>query len=443
MEQTHFERVMTHTQKYDQAAKHFARKAVADGNMAEALWNTIDEGKKKMPLQVSEKDLVRTLLPLNARVMRYVHCITQELLKKQEDPYALTDLTELKDFGPVIGMACASNDPVVINASGHMHYHMACHAMAGRRVYSVSSGLADQLRHTDRQGLHADDLVLPYKSVYLEVPESAALQIWNDISGWHTVVGIYLTEQTLPSRSWRFLVCGEMKPIEVMKGVYDDNDALVYFQVPLPERISLNETIALSQDQCVKDVAELKKHGVDSFGEMVEIWPHIFRWAMNVVLYMSLHNSESEDIVGNKEARRLIERIKKLPGGKKRSKLSGRLSKLDQCRRTILGKSVTVNRGSWQLSVRVRVRGHIRNQPYGPGRMYRRLQWIEPYFKGPEDGEMANAITEVASTSPEKGTPNEPWNGESDLTFGRVATLPTEGVVSGDQLLDGGSEAEG
>lgn len=31
------------------------------------------------------------------------------------------------------------------------------------------------------------------------------------------------------------------------------------------------------------------------------------------------------------------------------------------------------------------VQGHWRNQPYGPGRTQRRLQWIAPYVKGPED----------------------------------------------------------
>lgn len=30
------------------------------------------------------------------------------------------------------------------------------------------------------------------------------------------------------------------------------------------------------------------------------------------------------------------------------------------------------------------VRGHWRNQPFGPGRKQRRLQWIAPYIKGPE-----------------------------------------------------------
>lgn len=443
MEYTHFERVMHLSHKYDQEGLHFAREAVAKEGLAEALWNVIEEARKKYPLQIQEKDLVRVLLPLNARVMRYVHHITKELLRKQEDQYALTTLTEHKDYASVVGMACANNEITVVNAAGHMQYHMAAHALAGKHVYQVSPGLADQLRNTELRGLHADDLALPYKSIYIQVPQTAGLHIWNDESGWHDVIGIYVTEQTLPSRSWRFLVCGETKPVEVMKGMYDDNDALVYFQVPLPEKLSLTETLALSQNQCVQDVEELKKLGQDSFREMVDLWPDIFKWAMNVVLYMSIEDTESEEIVDNKEARQLLERIKKLSKSRKRSNLQGRLSKLELCKRIVLGKSVTTNKGSWELTVRVRVIGHWRNQPYGPGRMFRRLQWIEPHWRGPTNAEVAAAASEVAPATSGEGERdgNDTGNGASDPTIGRVATLPTEGVISGDQLLEGSGEA--
>jgi hypothetical protein len=40
-------------------------------------------------------------------------------------------------------------------------------------------------------------------------------------------------------------------------------------------------------------------------------------------------------------------------------------------------------RVGWRLQSQFAVRGHWRHQPYGPGRSARRLQWIEPYWKGP------------------------------------------------------------
>jgi hypothetical protein len=44
-------------------------------------------------------------------------------------------------------------------------------------------------------------------------------------------------------------------------------------------------------------------------------------------------------------------------------------------------------REGWELRVRYIVRGHWRNQAHGPNRSLRRQQWIEPFWKGPEDGQ--------------------------------------------------------
>jgi hypothetical protein len=51
---------------------------------------------------------------------------------------------------------------------------------------------------------------------------------------------------------------------------------------------------------------------------------------------------------------------------------------------------------SWKLESRFVVRGHWRNQAYGPEHSLRRKQWIEPYWKGPEDvGEALERTFEV------------------------------------------------
>lgn len=51
---------------------------------------------------------------------------------------------------------------------------------------------------------------------------------------------------------------------------------------------------------------------------------------------------------------------------------------------------------SWKLESRFVVRGHWRNQAYGPDRSLRRRQWISPFWKGPEDmGEALERTFEV------------------------------------------------
>jgi len=51
-------------------------------------------------------------------------------------------------------------------------------------------------------------------------------------------------------------------------------------------------------------------------------------------------------------------------------------------------RSALANPGSgqtWELDKRFIVRGHWRNQAHGPERALRRKQWIQPFWKGPED----------------------------------------------------------
>lgn len=62
----------------------------------------------------------------------------------------------------------------------------------------------------------------------------------------------------------------------------------------------------------------------------------------------------------------------------------GRVVKLDGAMRQAM-KAMHTNRSSWKLAHRYIVRGHWRNQAYGPGRQLHRRQWIAPFWKGPEN----------------------------------------------------------
>lgn len=58
------------------------------------------------------------------------------------------------------------------------------------------------------------------------------------------------------------------------------------------------------------------------------------------------------------------------------------------CREAV--RDYVMGRGRSHLpAVRWLVRGHWRNQAHGPGLQERRKQWIEPHWKGPEDGPTA------------------------------------------------------
>ena len=59
------------------------------------------------------------------------------------------------------------------------------------------------------------------------------------------------------------------------------------------------------------------------------------------------------------------------------------------------------------------VDGHWRNQPYGVGHSLRRLQWIAPFIKGPEDAPLV--IKDKVMRGPDDGhhhsTPYETGSG--------------------------------
>jgi hypothetical protein len=393
VELTHYERVLEKCDGHDAYARSFAKKVAAAGEYEKYFRKIIAAEEPSQDL--SEAAFFRHALSVSYKILLCTHYLTAELLRR-DSSYNFTTLISDKDFGDMIKVASAATDQFTLNVAGHMHFHMAAHKNAGKKVYVPSSGLAEQLKFTELRGLTSEDLRLPHPSIYIQVPESAKLRVWNDESEWHRVVGIYVTEESNP-RAWRFLVCGEIKPMEAsLVPIYADNDALVYFHVRLPENMSLEDALAVNQDECIKNVQELNAQGTSTFDPMLDIWQDIFRWAMNVVLYASMVDGESEEVIDPKK-RKLLDRANKASKGKKRSRLLKEANQIDSRRRCLLGRSVTAKRGSWELTVRVRVRGHWRNQPYGPERMYRRLQWIEPYWKGPVDAREAEMKAEVSA----------------------------------------------
>lgn len=443
---THFERVLKHLHKYGQEGRKFAKKAILADEPSKVLSDFIEGSMRKLAKTMrGDKDLIHHLLPLNAKAMIFAHCIMLEIISKQQRPYSFAELIKNPELAPLVAMPGQVSDEASVNAAGHMQYQMASHSRAGRQVYEVSAGLADRLRHTELRGLHADDLQLPHPSIYIKVPPAADLKIWNEISSWHDVVGIYVTEDDMGDlRAWRFLVCGESKPIALGNGIVDDNDALVYFHIPLPKEMLLKDALLLCDEHTKSDMMKNASAG-KTFNKNEDEWRNIFQWAMNVVLYATMEGAELEKYYANRDYAHLHARRQKAKSPQKRKRINDQIRSLDPIRRIALGRSISINREGWELTVRVRVDGHWRNQPYGPGRMYRRRQWIEPYWKGPEDGSLARAVTNISPSPQESrtGAADDTGNGTGDPTFERVVSLPTEGVDEGNYHVDGSDDSTG
>ncbi len=401
MSETHYERVrpvFTGREK----VRHFLEKLVeADPEIP--LWGILMAATQTANLSVNDMTTVFAEL-----VRRGVD--------QTDDPYSYGLLTRNSEYVGLVNYLqrtsiMSPSDLLVMMTTEHQ---MLCHERAGKRVYDVSPALAEKLAHTELRGLGTEDLRLPYESVYIITPPNAGLRVYNYETGWHQCVGMYVTEdrhvtfdeaehvnpvigvlekdnnEVDTARGWRFLVCGEaLKPrVEDLETI-GSNDALSFFHVFLPEGKSVEKAIADTTARTNRDLARMP---IGSFERMQFEWERLFTWAMNAMLYATW-TEPGEHWIANREARQLWERMKKLPSNsRKRGNLSKRFQKLEPRRRIILGRGVSASSsGSSEgtgskVTVRTRVTGHWRNQAYGPGWQERKIIWIEPFWRGPEDG---------------------------------------------------------
>jgi len=85
-----------------------------------------------------------------------------------------------------------------------------------------------------------------------------------------------------------------------------------------------------------------------------------------------------------KKLLRRAEEVSELPF----TSVGSRLGVIDVAKPVVSSESADM--AMYQLGTRFMVRGHWRQQPFGPGSSQRRLVWIKPYFKGPDMAELIN-----------------------------------------------------
>ena len=272
-----------------------------------------------------------------------------------------------------------------------LNWILLAFARAGRQEYEVSPGLATKLAHTELRGLLAEDLQLPHPALSIQVPPEAGI-VTTGPYGAVPVEEFYIVEGANPVRNWRIY-------IRTAGGQSLDAPAQdLRFTILLPDGQSLDECIALTTDiqalVAIDGLPDTLIHGEHNTtqshsapGDLAQ-WTDLFRWAMNVVLYAT-NNGLRQEIWRNADAVKLRDRLARTPQSTKREKLRAELRALDKQRRIILGPDVkleVLDGGSGApLTVRVRVQGHWKRQAFGPKKSERKIIWIEPYWRGPDD----------------------------------------------------------
>lgn len=273
------------------------------------------------------------------------------------------------------------------------------HEISGHKVYEVSPGLAERLIHTELRGLTSNDLKLPYRSIYVCIPEHerTSLKLFNEQTGWHNLEGFFLTEDLVgndpsnPVRTWRFMFCGLSKD---PNDAY--NDALFHFSVELPDDKTVVQI--LDDEQGRVDNSDLISDPNAKSIFRVE-WRKLFDWAMNVVMYSTWPDIDVEHFIANDEARALWNRIQKLPKGKKKDELKQRFKKIRPSERIRLGRNCPIFEDNVSDThevatrrVRTLVSGFWMRQAYGENRSLRKWRYQPPYWRNRESPIESNPV---------------------------------------------------
>jgi hypothetical protein len=283
-----------------------------------------------------------------------------------------------------------------------MAWQTARFRLSGRHTFSPSPGLAQQLLLTELRGIKGRDLQLPFPTVYLEVPEQLGFKTISIQTGWHPVTGAYVAaDEHEGMRGLRLLLTA--------RGITDDvhDDALSHFFMPLFDDEPIAKTLAdvFTSVQIPKDQRAERNLPQDDEGMEREahMWVDCFRWVMNLLFYTTSPVAEREHIEANPAARKLWQRIQKMPSArnKKRAKLVVEHKKLPKQPRIVLGRSVKLNRtmptavdevsaaSRSELKVRTLVSGHWQRFASGKGRTERVWKFRAPFWRGSSEAPKA------------------------------------------------------
>lgn len=265
-------------------------------------------------------------------------------------------------------------------------YNVVTFEHAGKHFYHITKSLAEKLKATQIKGLLTDDIKLPYKSIYISLPEDFSMSFWimPGQSGSNNAWGIYVTEDPGDgsySRTLRFNVSSKPEAVNYNgELLYDDNTS--FCRIYLEPGKLLEQAII---DSMIDAPSEESKN----------TWKNILHWTTNLILYITWYNP-GEHWERNVEAKQLWERIQKLPKGIKRSKLLERYKNIDKQSWKMIdeSKSTVIQRrslnedtknfntkildlpGTWK-----EISGFWRRQRFGKNLEQQRQQWIEPHWR--------------------------------------------------------------
>lgn len=294
------------------------------------------------------------------------------------------------------------------------HFAVVRWVAHNKPTYTVSQDLAEALQNTQLKNYPSNLLALPFPALFLELPKGR-FKVTSHVSETSEFVpaeGVYvLWESGMEHPTWRFIVTSpeEREHIDVVNTDVP-NSSVWFFSMELPQDKSVDECIRYTLEKVQKgdrtNVVEIDGEEIETIRglndeqmsrfrknkrEMVEL----FRYVMNVMIYITSAGADITYWNASKEYRDLKARTAKAKGPK-REALNQRLKSVTSLPRILLGKDLVIDRkqvhasGSSEdvkrtMHVRTYVPGYWNTYHVGVGRTQVITKLVKPHFRGPED----------------------------------------------------------
>jgi hypothetical protein len=287
-------------------------------------------------------------------------------------------------------------------------YAMLNWSLSGQKVFLCADQLAENLIHTELN-VNADLIQVPFDSFVLVFKSPEAMDAFyagepNDRarrSGGSITVSatMFPTSLDLPGRTL------------VLAAAHSDGDRNYLMKqrsLYLPDEWSVEQVIHTDWDELRPGDEKGFSQGVRaSAGGMEHVSDQgfytdgklFYRLVLNTILYLS---SKDPDLVKCESGlKRDLEAVGRIKNPAKQKKAAGRLEGRKESALDFILVGNAVNglqdaendpqeTGRRTINRQFVVRGHWRNQAYGPGRQEHRVMWIKPFYKGPDVAEMIN-----------------------------------------------------
>lgn len=269
---------------------------------------------------------------------------------------------------------------------------------AGSKHYAVAPNLAERLLATEVRGVPARMLRLPYEALTFVVPP--------DVGGT-ALAGITVAEEVHEgTRAWQVNVESAPDPVEAVPKLL--KKAGLVRRRRTPDYLLANVRVSFPDEEA--DVSEVFAQ-VEGAVKRLAAQPSLsnltvpdetqrpeaqliraFRLLLNSLLYIGWPGADVRERNDPAYDALVSRRDKTNPRSPKRDELNARIRVTPARSRVVLGLSARPIDGveANRMLQRILVAGHWKMQPHGEGQKLRKLIHIEPYWRGPLNGETTN-----------------------------------------------------